>query len=655
MCLRKTSIYFLILIMFFSTQLFSSVNANLKNITNNNESVIKNIEYTLKQDIKNISFESVGIPVDIFEKSYIVKEQPVKSFIIHKDAAFQPNIGSIYIDTQLNSTFKVKDVKDNNNGDKKIYIETPKLNEVLNKFNIPEQVVDIKENNIIKQSLPKDVKYSTYSSNTRLNEDEHLFELNNLKIPDSNAIINGHIKLYTPKITTKFQWNKDFKVEISAGQEVDINITGEWECDSDKKVLLSGIQLPMDKIGKLYAGLYILFNANGKMSLSVDMKQDFRYRASIGGSLKYGSDPTNVITDSKVDKSINTTNNISKKLHNSYLPIEIYAGLDILGNCIEIRCKMGIDVMTKDNGKSLYIDVDGICKANAIIFEHIHPIIVQRWDILEYVTTFEHVNEISFSKYLYRLAKKKESKIEDMIWDDPNFELEIDSVNLEIDTAEANLKCKMRYKRKILGKVVTLKGNADLTFKLIVSQDYRHFGITNIKIINCTLDKYINIDTVNKVIQKVIIWFSKNVENKNKYFIFDKKIYTIYANERIIPESIKNLRLPNIIIQDGIANPKFIDIQCKKFDLEYGIVALKGIANIKYTTKEGDILYMDGFSTINLSGEFYINRIDDSFWVYIPDTIVTLSKENTEFNQLLNDFVETKLERKNTFEIGELH
>ncbi|MEN8907430.1 MAG: hypothetical protein ABF289_15845 [Clostridiales bacterium] len=77
--------------------------------------------------------------------------------------------------------------------------------------------------------------------------------------------------------------------------------------------------------------------------------------------------------------------------------------------------------------------------------------------------------------------------------------------------------------------------------------------------------------------------------------------------------------------------------------------------DVFYINKDGSYILYDNFSTFNFSGELYINRENDSFWIYIPGIEVNLTGEGTSLNTLFNQYISDELNRRNTYEIGNLN
>ena len=215
--------------------------------------------------------------------------------------------------------------------------------------------------------------------------DTHLFNFDDYNVPNTDLKINGSVTLTTPKILTELNWNRNFKVQLSTGQKVDINMSGNWNFASDsQKILLSNIEVPSDDgVGNLFAGLYVNVNSTGDMNLSVDIEQDLNYSASIEGDLKYGVDPLNIKTGYNMDKNL-AAQVKNGDVTNSYFPIELFAGLDILGREIKIVCTMGVEVTGRKSNNVLYVYIDGRCIGTAYIFGEIINIFDNRWDIYNY-------------------------------------------------------------------------------------------------------------------------------------------------------------------------------------------------------------------------------------------------------------------------------
>jgi hypothetical protein len=377
--LKRACLYLMfIAITFYITGSFNYA-AVIQDSTIQNPDYISDVTYKLKSNVYEINMKDIGLSDSTILN---IKNKTQEQYTANVNNILKVN--GIYLDKTLNISIKVISAV-SKYSKYEIVFEIPKLSEVFDNLEIPEQNIGIKEEHVVKDSIPDNIEYSAKKVEDFGEGDIHNFEFDDYTVPGSDIKINGTVILSTPKILTEFKWNENFKIVLSTGQEVDINMSGNWNFESDvKKMLLSDIEvLSNDGIGKLYAGLYVSINSNGNMDFSVDIEQDLNCSTSIEGDLKYGVDPLNVETGYKIDKNLAVQIN-NGNITNSYFPIELFASLDILGQEIKIVCTMGVEVNSSKSDNYLYLDIDGRCIGNAYIFGKTFKIFDKRWDIYDY-------------------------------------------------------------------------------------------------------------------------------------------------------------------------------------------------------------------------------------------------------------------------------
>ena len=93
-----------------------------------------------------------------------------------------------------------------------------------------------------------------------------------LKYKAKVEITEGTLKIYEPTLTAYAKWGTwgDFKAEASANIDVesDLLIDGDLNISKQVEILIYGYDIDF-KIGKLYAGVYLVIGLNGQDRKSV--------------------------------------------------------------------------------------------------------------------------------------------------------------------------------------------------------------------------------------------------------------------------------------------------------------------------------------------------------------------------------------------------
>lgn len=269
---------------------------------------------------KDIVFEPTSITVD---------SQTVKKL--------SPEIGKTYFDPVNQTTFKVIDKPTtNSSGLTTIPVEKPEISEVITDVNIPQQTIELTEDDIsylhpelskietsrsqvtqtasisgfvpstqdhwIKIDLDgltlinegsnvknkeeaEERKTEAEKGTWRTEEEKKLFEEQEEKMKEEQKgdgsfsanvkITDGYIKIFKPELSASLEWEKlMFYADAKADIDIesDIIIEGEVKINKEVEILIQGFEVDFE-IGKVACGIYLVLGVDGSVSFDVRVQQ----------------------------------------------------------------------------------------------------------------------------------------------------------------------------------------------------------------------------------------------------------------------------------------------------------------------------------------------------------------------------------------------
>lgn len=243
----------------------------------------------------------------------------------------------------------------------------PRIENILEDFNIPEQTVVLNPANIVNPSVEPSISYgktsifpSTHSSGSGSNMNiDFVFHDKDLTVCTSEGgkvkvTLDGKVSLIGMAIRGQYSFSGGYNFSLVTGEEVNISIESKFEFKQQVRIPITGFDIPCG-IGNVYAGLFLVANIDGSFTLEVDIEQGVIAEAGVEGGTFFGI-PTSVHPYFKHKEKFNIITDFTGKI-NGFVAITPAVGIRLLGEDIfnaEVRLGMALDVKSNP---SRYLDV----------------------------------------------------------------------------------------------------------------------------------------------------------------------------------------------------------------------------------------------------------------------------------------------------------
>ncbi|NLZ82481.1 MAG: hypothetical protein GX915_02315 [Clostridiales bacterium] len=215
-----------------------------------------------------------------------------------------------------------------------------------------------------------------------------------LKYKAKVEITEGTLKIYEPTLTAYAKWGTwgDFKAEASANIDVesDLLIDGDLNISKQVEILIYGYDIDF-KIGKLYAGVYLVIGLNGQIDFQIRVQQEGTVKVgvkAVGWLIPMAAYPV-VDYDSKKFETVITASG-ELKLWAHAMPkagIEIF-GVKVLDASFKVGLEANVKLELSSASQSVRLWIDMILQLNANVFGNNINVLDKRFNM--YDRTWAH-------------------------------------------------------------------------------------------------------------------------------------------------------------------------------------------------------------------------------------------------------------------------
>lgn len=272
---------------------------------------------------------------------------------------FRPSPDSIYLDPASDLVLQAEPVDDS-----RMLALRPSLSAVFQDIEVPEQEVPVTLANTV--SLAEGIVESSLQLNNKyavnLQFDSVSFLLD--KTDDDSLVVTlvGQILLTNPRVEGKYSKNDGYRLVFLASEQVDMKIYTSMKLKEEAKTPVWGTELKMSDLGKCELGLFILVNAEGNLTLAVEIHQGIEMAmGASGGTFWYV--PTSIRNISTVDSWCEVGYNVTSQMK-AFAGFQCTANLKVKGyNALDIYVNGGMEGTVATNGLTLNADVGMRLKA----------------------------------------------------------------------------------------------------------------------------------------------------------------------------------------------------------------------------------------------------------------------------------------------------
>ncbi len=305
-----------------------------------NAAEAEDVEVVWNEQARFISDELAEI---ILSAETLTSDREIEVSAVEPEPVYNPEELLINVEKKV-SYWVVK--TDYNNGDPTYILRRANLEDVFEILYVPEQTVYLNKDNVayvadgvtmLKNNNAKSSSSSfgistVYASNTDSEneeelvdpEEEHVYEIDR-QFLDDQITVSGRFEIHYPQADVRYVTGglfggaeDDFDIAFIAGEEFELEITGQIEHSLDKplKTRLVTYGLDIGDVGQASLGVYLIFDIEGNISFEYIIEQSCYIRAGVRGEKgKFLPKIETVEFYSEIDSSLNVEGEISGELY----------------------------------------------------------------------------------------------------------------------------------------------------------------------------------------------------------------------------------------------------------------------------------------------------------------------------------------------------
>ncbi len=234
----------------------------------------------------NVSFVNSKIKTSLPQ----LLKQPVID--IHHLQQANIQLGKIYVDPETDLVFKpVKVTRDT------VVLVKPAFDEVFKDINLPEQSVKFNiantdftlENTKVEDSYDEKGEYIMRMEfkDTIYHFSKEIKKGSSTTKIDLDVNLNGFIGIINPVLTAKYSKNGGYKFTVNVKEKMNLEATTLVKLEEEIAFPIWGYDIPIEDYGSCKIGIFLVFEANGDINLSISVDQGVDVTAGIKGKTFY--------------------------------------------------------------------------------------------------------------------------------------------------------------------------------------------------------------------------------------------------------------------------------------------------------------------------------------------------------------------------------
>lgn len=335
------------------------------------------------------------------------------AFVLNKGYSnFRPSVGQIYIDNETQTAMQVRSISKDSSGQPSYRMANPSIDDVIADFNIPAQTVRPNVSNVktvpgvtvkpVKKQAPFLLKptaslsnnpsgidfASIFAANESEDEGGQNFAFKDITILDKsdgkNSIkvtASGSVNLESPAIELSGKFDDYVSVDFTAGETVDIKITGDVVLDEDVTIPLGAYEVPFG-FGKVYVGIYLNFKVNGNLHVEIGVNQNCTIDMGASADLWWFI-PHNIKPHNNSTSGLKVTTSLDGRIHAEAWVIP-KAGIEFLGMTIgELSLKLGLVADAAISNTNVDIVVNAVFNIKVVFFDEDYTLFNKEWELYQ--------------------------------------------------------------------------------------------------------------------------------------------------------------------------------------------------------------------------------------------------------------------------------
>lgn len=309
----------------------------------------KNVSYTLAPNVKILT-KGEKSQLNVIEDGILKINKTIGRFI--------PSQDSIYLDDESDLVLQASEASD-----EEMFLIRPKMYQVFENIEIPEQTVDLTLANTTSTADGVQITSSGSGANYAVNLqfDSVTFTIDTVKIT-----LIGEVTLEQPRVEGYYSKNSGYKLVFKTSERVDLRARAFVKLSEEKKIPIWGTEIPVANIGKCELGVFAVVSVEGEVTLVVDVNQGVDVALGARGGTFYYI-PTSIHNASEFSQFCEVDYEVKAKMK-AFAGVECKAKLKFKSyNVLDVFVKGGMEGTVETDLTTLSADIGVRFKAGGKI------------------------------------------------------------------------------------------------------------------------------------------------------------------------------------------------------------------------------------------------------------------------------------------------